>query len=193
MTTSATVGSSSTTSTRGGSVVNVTCRSCPTAHATTPQTRHCSQNREHFRGRQSDAAVYNRAVPDVVIPVLNEAAALPGLLAAIPAGFTPIVVDNGSEDGSGAIARAHGARVVDEPVRGFGAACNAGLLAADSADGILCFMDGAGPLDPVDLVAVTAPVLTREADLVVGARRPTDRTAWPLHARMANYVLAAEI
>ena len=63
---------------------------------------------------------------EVILPVLNEAAALPGVLAAMPRGYEPIVVDNGSEDGSAEIAGRLGARVVDEPRRGFGAACFAG-------------------------------------------------------------------
>ncbi|MEO7198093.1 MAG: glycosyltransferase, partial [Solirubrobacterales bacterium] len=56
---------------------------------------------------------------DVVLPVLDEASAIPGVLAAFPAGYRPVVVDNGSSDGSAAIARGLGARVVAEPVRGF--------------------------------------------------------------------------
>jgi len=133
------------------------------------------------------------AVPDVVIPVLNEAGALPDLLAAMPAGFTAIVVDNGSDDGSAAIAAAGGARVVDEPRRGFGAACWAGLLAADAADGVVCFMDGDGSFDPADLRRVAGPVLDGSSDLVLGARHPTHRGAWPAHARLANRVLVTEI
>jgi glycosyltransferase involved in cell wall biosynthesis len=132
-------------------------------------------------------------VPDVVIPVLNEAAALPDLLAAMPDGFTAIVVDNGSDDGSAAVARAGGARVVDEPRRGFGAACWAGLMAADAADGVVCFMDGDGSFDPADLRRVAAPVLDGRSDMVLGARRPTGSGAWPIHARLANRVLVAEI
>ncbi|MCA1683672.1 MAG: glycosyltransferase family 2 protein [Actinobacteria bacterium] len=132
-------------------------------------------------------------MPDVVIPVLDEAGALPGLLAAIPPGYCAIVADNGSTDGSGDIARAAGARVVQEPVRGFGAACWAGLSAADAIDGVVCFMDGDGSLDPADLPGVAAAVLTGEADLVLGARRPTRVGAWPVHARLANRVLVAEI
>ena len=69
-------------------------------------------------------------MPDVILPVLDEAAALPWVLARMPAGSPPIVVDNGSPDGSAEIARALGALVVVEPQRGFGAACCAGLLAA---------------------------------------------------------------
>ena len=120
-------------------------------------------------------------VPDVVIPVLNEAGALPDLLAAMPAGFTAIVVDNGSDDGSADIARAGGARVVDEPRRGFGAACWAGLLAADAADGVVCFMDGDGSFDPADLRRVAGarprrPVPTWSS---APAAHPPGRVAGP--------------
>ena len=132
-------------------------------------------------------------MPHVVIPVLNEAAALPALLAAMPPGFTAVVADNGSTDGSGDIARDAGAVVVLEPERGFGAACWAGLLAAEPEDGVVCFMDGDGSLDPFDLVPIAAPVLAGSSDLVLGARRPTTAGAWPFHARMANRFLALEI
>ena len=132
-------------------------------------------------------------MPDVIIPVLDEAGALPGLLGSMPDGYHPIVVDNGSTDGSGAIAAEMGARVVVEPVRGFGSACWAGLMAADPDDGVVCFMDGDGSLDPADLPAVAGPVLADELDLVLGARRPTARGAWPIHARLANVVLAVEL
>jgi len=132
-------------------------------------------------------------VPDVIVPVLNEAAALPALLAAFPPGYRPVVVDNGSTDRSGAIARAAGATVVVEPRPGFGSACFAGLVAADPADGVVCFIDGDGSLDPADLPLVAGPVLAGRAGLVLGARRPTTTAAWPRHARLANAVLAREL
>ncbi|MDQ1428849.1 MAG: hypothetical protein QOK39_2325, partial [Acidimicrobiaceae bacterium] len=132
-------------------------------------------------------------MPDVIIPVLNEAAALPVLLAALPAGYRAIVVDNASTDGSGPLAASLGARVVTEAVRGFGAACWAGLVAADAPDGVVCFIDGDGSLDPGDLPAVAGPVLDDAADLVLGARRLSDWRAWPPHARLANAVLAREL
>jgi glycosyltransferase involved in cell wall biosynthesis len=128
-------------------------------------------------------------MPDVILPVLDEAAAIPGVLAAMPAGYRPIVVDNGSTDASAAIAGEFEAKVVDEPRRGFGAACFAGLLAADAE--IVCFMDCDGSLDPADLPGVVT-LLDQGADLAIGARRAA-RGAWPLHARIANWVLAREL
>ncbi len=132
-------------------------------------------------------------MPDVIVPVLDEAAAITALITAMPAGYRPLVVDNGSTDGSGDLARAAGARVVSEPTPGFGAACWAGLLAADPPDGVVCFMDGDGSLDPRDLPVVAGPVLAGAADLVLGARRPTTTAAWPIHARAANRLLALEL
>jgi glycosyltransferase involved in cell wall biosynthesis len=129
-------------------------------------------------------------VIDVILPVLDEAAALPAVLGAMPAGHRPIVVDNGSSDGSAAVARAAGALVVCEPARGFGAACWTGLRAA-SAD-VVCFMDADGSLDPGELPRVSAPVALGSADLVLGARR-AGPGAWPAHARIANRVLAREL
>ena len=128
-------------------------------------------------------------MPDVILPVLDEAAAIPGVLAAMPAGYRPIVVDNGSTDGSGAIAAEHGALVVRELRRGFGAACWAGLGAANAE--VVCFMDCDGSLDPADLPRVVA-LLDQGADLAIGARHAA-RGAWPLHARIANRVLAREL
>ena len=132
-------------------------------------------------------------MPDVVLPCLDEAAALPWVLTRMPAGFSPLVADNGSTDGSADVARRHGARVVTVPQRGFGAACAAGLLACDADDGVVCFLDADASLDPRDLVGVAAPVLAGECDLVLGARVPVSRRAWPPHARLANRLLARRL
>jgi glycosyltransferase involved in cell wall biosynthesis len=130
-------------------------------------------------------------VPDLILPVLDEAGAIPGVLHRVPPGYEPIVVDNGSTDGSAAVARRLGARVVSEPRRGFGAACFAGLRAA-TAD-VVCFMDCDGSLDPAELPRVAAPVLDGATELALGARTPTGRSAWPVHARLANRALAFEV
>lgn len=147
-----------------------------------------------------------QTVPDVVLPVLNEAQALPWVLERMPAGYRAVVVDNGSTDDSAQIAREHGATVVAQPQRGFGAACFAGLEAAEND--IVCFMDADGSLDPEDLPTVAAPLLggaTASAGpairsdasapvpgLVLGARR-ADPGAWPWHARLANRALTLEL
>jgi glycosyltransferase involved in cell wall biosynthesis len=129
-------------------------------------------------------------VIDVILPVLDEAAALPWVLGRMPAGYRPIVVDNGSIDGSAEIAAQLGAIVVSEPRRGFGAACFAGLVAARSD--VVCFMDADASLDPLELPAVCDPVVAGDADLMLGTRI-AQRGAWPLHARLANRVLALEL
>ena len=128
--------------------------------------------------------------PDVILPALNEARALPLVLRALPPGYRAIVVDNGSTDGTAEIARDHGALVVSESQRGFGAACFAGLRAA-TAD-IVCFMDADASFDAAELPLVVDPVTAGQADLVLGSRQAV-AGAWPFHARLANKVLAFEI
>lgn len=127
---------------------------------------------------------------DIVFPCLNEAAALPHVLSRLPERSRAIVVDNGSTDDSAAIAAAAGATVVHEPRRGFGAAAHAGLLAATAP--LVGFCDADASLDPGDLDRFRVLVENGDADLVLGARR-ADRGAWPLHARLANAVLARAI
>ena len=126
-------------------------------------------------------------MPEVILPVRDEIEAIDWVLGRMPAGYDPIVVDNGSTDGSGRRAAALGARLVVEPVPGFGAACWAGLRSA-TAD-VVCFMDCDGSLDPRDLPAVHDPIADDDADLVLGARS-AEPGAWPPHARIANRYLA---
>ena len=127
---------------------------------------------------------------DVILPALDEAAALPLVLSRVPAGYRAIVVDNGSTDATAAVATELGATVVWEPRRGFGAACFAGLCAATTD--IVCFLDADGSLDPAQLPRVVEPVADHQADLVLAARHAR-RGAWPVHARAANRYLAFEL
>lgn len=136
----------------------------------------------------ADRASVTSMLTDVVLPCLNEAAALPWVLSRMPAGYRAIVADNGCDDGSGEIARRYGALVVTVPRRGFGAACHGGLMAATSD--VVCFMDADRSLDPAHLPLVAEPVLAGAADLVLGRRRPDGAGAWPLHARVGNLVIA---
>ncbi len=107
----------------------------------------------------------------VIIPALNEAESIGYVVASMPWGAIAecIVVDNGSTDGTGAVAAAAGARVVTS-VRGYGAAMSAGVKAAYPSSEILVFMDGDGA-DRVEFMeALVTPVALGEADFVLGSR-----------------------
>jgi glycosyltransferase involved in cell wall biosynthesis len=123
----------------------------------------------------------------VVLPALDEAEALPAALASFPPGVDLLVVDNGSRDAKASVAAAAGARVVAEPRRGFGAACWAGVQASPEAE-VLAFADADGSFDGADLIAVAAPVLRGQADLVIGSRTAGAREAgaMPAYAVAAN-------
>lgn len=128
---------------------------------------------------------------DLVLPCLNEAEALPWVLARVPEGWRAVVVDNGSVDGSPDIARACGATVVREERRGFGAACHAGLIVAEA--NLVAFCDCDASLDPRALTRFVPLVEGGMADLVLARRRPVARGVWPLHARAGNRVLAGMV
>lgn len=147
---------------------------------------HSPPTRSTDPGPDPSAAAALRA--DVVLPCLDEAKALPQVLERIPVGWRAIVVDNGSTDGSAALARSLGATVVTEPRRGFGSACHAGLLAARAE--YVCFCDCDGSLDPALLPSLVRRVADGESDLLLGRRRAEGRGAWPLHARAGNLALA---
>lgn len=103
-----------------------------------------------------------------------------------------VVVDNGSTDRTAEVARAAGARVVHEPVRGYGAACRAGAMAARDAD-ILVFLDGDRSDDPAEMPTVLGPVLEGRADLVIGARveRLAEAGAVTPHQRLGNRLVTS--
>ncbi len=128
---------------------------------------------------------------DVVLPCLNEAAALPWVLGRLPPGFRAVVVDNGSTDGSATVARRHGATVVHAERRGYGAACHAGLESATAPLGAV--MDADARLDPTRLPELVALLRDDQADLVVGVRRPVNRRAQPWPLRLANAELARRV
>jgi glycosyltransferase involved in cell wall biosynthesis len=118
------------------------------------------------------ASAFPRIV--AVIPALNEA----GAIAAVVRGLRErsgvplhriVVADNGSDDGTGEVARRAGAAVVREERRGYGYACRAGVAAATDAEVIL-LLDGDAADDPTDLPRLLAPLLRGEADLVIGSR-----------------------
>ena len=131
----------------------------------------------------------------IVIPALNEEAALRPLLAEIPGDFAQwiIVADNGSTDGTAVVARTAGAVVAREPTRGYGRNCLKGFKTACSLGaGIVIFMDGDGSDDPADLPMMLAPLTEGWADLVIGSRVSgrSEQGAIPPRARLGNWLVS---
>lgn len=118
-----------------------------------------------------------------MLPCLNEAEPLPGVLAAMPEDYLPLVVDNNSTDGTADVARRCGARVISETRPGYGAAVHAGVVAAETP--LVAVIDADGSMDPGDLPALVR-ALDAGADMAVGRRRPLPGTSWPWHARMGT-------
>lgn len=113
----------------------------------------------------------NGAAVTVIIPALDEEAALPGVLGRIPPWVDrAVVVDNGSRDGTAAAARACGAAVVAEPGRGYGRACQAGIAAVNGTADILVFLDADGSDYPEQMDRLVDPIAAGRADLVIGSR-----------------------
>ncbi|MGB3968899.1 MAG: glycosyltransferase family 2 protein [Planctomycetota bacterium] len=127
----------------------------------------------------------------VVIPAFDEEQAIASVLAEIPRELVHevVVVDNGSSDRTAEVARAHGARVVAEPRRGYGSACLAGIAATADAD-VLVFLDGDHSDFPDDLRLLLPPLLRDEADLVIGSRMQTAaaRRALLPQSRFGNWL-----
>jgi glycosyltransferase involved in cell wall biosynthesis len=119
----------------------------------------------------------------VVLPCLNEAASLPGVLAAMPDGYRALVVDNNSTDGTADVARRHGAEVVVEQRPGYGSAVHAGVVAATTS--IVAVIDADGSLDARELPPLVDE-LERGADMAIGRRRAVNGLRWPWHARLGT-------
>ncbi len=106
----------------------------------------------------------------VIIPALNEEAAIGGVVESIRDRVDRvIVVDNGSTDKTAEIARLAGAETLFVPEPGYGRACLAGIAAAPEAD-ILIFMDGDGADDPDDLERLLTPIREDQVDFILGSR-----------------------
>ena len=128
----------------------------------------------------------------LIIPALDEEAAIAAVLRAVPPGLVDdlVVVDNGSTDRTGAVARAAGARVVAEPRRGYGAACWAGVEALAPEITLVAFLDGDGSQDPAELPRLLSPLRARRADLVLGARAFSRGSGHPWHAVLGTRAAA---
>jgi glycosyltransferase involved in cell wall biosynthesis len=128
----------------------------------------------------------------LIIPALNEVECIGPLLGETPFDslHQVIVVDNGSTDGTGDVARAYGALVIQEPRRGYGYACAAGASAAEGD--VLVFMDADGSFVPAEFSRLLVPIAEQQADLVLGSRllEKLPSGAMPLHQLFGNKLVA---
>ncbi len=129
----------------------------------------------------------------VIIPTHNEAQAIERVLADIPSDLVTevIVVDSNSDDGTPEIAARMGARVVQEPRRGYGQACLTGLAAANSPD-VVVFLDGDYSDRPSELPILLAPIIDGRADITLGSRLQGRHSAGalPWHQAFGNRLAA---
>lgn len=123
----------------------------------------------------------------VIIPVLNEEGAIANVINDIPKKLVQeiIVVDNGCTDRTAEIARKHGAKVVTEPRKGYGRACLTGIANVNKAD-IVVFLDGDYSDNPKEMSSLVKPIQDGLAELVIGARIPTEKGALLPQAKFGN-------
>ncbi|HTV58806.1 MAG TPA: glycosyltransferase family 2 protein [Verrucomicrobiae bacterium] len=132
----------------------------------------------------------------VVIPTHNEAQSIGRVIADLPADIVTevIVVDSNSTDGTPGIASKMGARVLQEPLRGYGRACLTGLAAANKTD-VVAFLDGDYSDRPAELPLLLNPIIAGSADITLGSRlgKQSIPGALPWHAALGNRMAAALI
>lgn len=129
-----------------------------------------------------------RAKAALIIPALNEEAALGETLARIPPGLfsAVIVADNGSTDRTAEVARSRGAIVVSEPRRGYGAACRKALQSVPPDTDAVVFLQADGSEDPHEAARLLEPIFRNQADLVIGSRTLNASSALRLHQAWGN-------
>ena len=129
----------------------------------------------------------------VIIPTHNEAQAIGRVLADLPSELVTevIVVDSNSSDGTPDVARNTGARVIQEPRRGYGRACLAGFANADKPE-VVVFLDGDYSDRPAELPLLLSPLLEGRADIVLGSRT-NNSGALPWHQSFGNHLAAGLI
>src|SRR5947209_5172426 len=130
----------------------------------------------------------------LVIPTLNEEAAIGGVLAGVPRGAVDdiIVVDSGSSDRTVERARAAGAQIVSLRERGYGRACRAGAEAAQYCD-IIVFLDGDGSDCPELIPLLVEPIAEGRYDFVIGSRSrgQRERGSMSAHQLLAGWVIGS--
>jgi glycosyltransferase involved in cell wall biosynthesis len=129
----------------------------------------------------------------VIIAALNEEAAIAQVIHSVPQDVADeiLIVDNGSRDRTAEIATTAGARVVKEPVPGYGRAYRAGLRSISSECEIVVFLDGDGSDYPEQMVRLVQPIIEGTVDFVIGSRTQGRRETGSMnfHQVFAGYMV----
>ena len=107
----------------------------------------------------------------VIIPALNEETSIENVIKDLPKDIVDeiIVVDNGSNDNTVSVAENAGAKVVHEPVKGYGAACQKGISCAAASD-IIVILDADYSDYPERIRILLDPIIEQDFDMVLGSR-----------------------
>ena len=136
-----------------------------------------------------------RPYVSVIIAALNEEAAIANVIDSVPKNLADeiVVVDNGSTDRTAEIASAAGARVVKEPIPGYGRAFRAGLRSISPKCEIVVFLDGDGSDCPEMLDRLVTPIIEGTVDFVIGSRTRghRERGSMNFHQVLAGYMVGA--
>ena len=129
----------------------------------------------------------------VIIAALNEEDAIASVIKSVPRNLANeiVVVDNGSKDRTAEVAAAAGARVVTEPVPGYGRAFRAGLRAIAPECEIVVFLDGDGSDCPEMMDRLVTPIIEGKSDFVIGSRTQGHREPGSMnfHQVIAGYMI----
>ena len=129
----------------------------------------------------------------VIIAALNEEEAIAGVINSVPKDLTDeiVVVDTGSTDRTADIAKATGARLVNEPIPGYGRAFRAGLRSVSPRCEIVVFLDGDGSDCPELMDRLVTPIVEGKCDFVIGSRTRGNREAGSMifHQVVAGYTI----
>ncbi len=133
----------------------------------------------------------------LIVPAWNEEDSIGAVLSEVPpeAVDCVFVITGFSTDHTAEIATAHDAHILRQPMPGYGAACWAGVRAAACAGArIVVFLDGDYSDPPAELPRILAPLVSGQADLVLGCRDLTNHpAALPLHARVGNWLVLSAL
>ena len=133
----------------------------------------------------------------IIIPAYNEEGPIGLVLDEIPVSedIQCIVVDNGSTDDTARVAAEHGATVVSQPERGYGAACLRGIAETTDRTDVIVVLDADHSDYPADLPLLLAPIERSESDFVIGSRvlGKADKGAIPWNERWGNCIACLQV